>query len=216
VNIILFGPPGAGKGTQANNLVNEFDLFKVSTGDLLRKEIDQKTSLGIKIKSIIAKGSLVSDNIIDNLIEKIISNKIYENRLIFDGCPRNLNQAKNLDSLINKYDQKISCVLNLKVDSSVIVKRILGRQVCSKCELIFNDFFNPATKKNHKCDSKFLQKRSDDNANVIKNRLETYLATTKPILNYYEKQKLLTNIDGMSKIDVIYKEIRHIIHLLKT
>ena len=215
MNIILFGPPGAGKGTQANYIAKEFNLFKVSTGDLLRKEIDQKTSLGIEIKSIIAIGSLVSDNIIDNLIEKIISNKIYENRLIFDGYPRNLNQAQNLDSLINKYNQKITCVLNLKVDSNVIVKRILGRQVCSKCELTFNEFFNPATKENHKCESKYLQKRSDDNENAIKHRLETYSVTTKPILNYYEKQKLLTNIDGMKKIDVIYKEIRHIIHLLK-
>ena len=151
MNIVLFGPPGAGKGTQANYISDEFNLFKISTGDLLRKEIKKKSSLGIKIKTIIDKGSLVSDNIIDNLIEKVVSNKVYENRIIFDGYPRNLNQAKCLDSLTKKYNQKISCVLNLRVDFNIIVKRILGRQICSKCSLIFNEFFYPSTNKNHKC-----------------------------------------------------------------
>ena len=216
MNIVLFGPPGAGKGTQANNLVHEFDLIKISTGDLLRKEIEEKSSLGIEIKSIIDKGLLVSDNIIDNLIEKVMSNKVYEDRLIFDGYPRNLNQAKSLDSLVKKYNQKISCVLSLKVDYNIIIKRIMGRQICLKCELIFNEFFNPSTKENHKCESKFLRKRSDDNENVIKNRLKAHSVETEPVLNYYENQKLLTNIDGMSKIDEIYKEIRQIIHSLKT
>ena len=216
MNIVLFGPPGAGKGTQANYISDEFNLFKISTGDLLRKEIKKKSSLGIKIKTIIDKGSLVSDNIIDNLIEKVVSNKVYENRIIFDGYPRNLNQAKCLDSLTKKYNQKISCVLNLKVDFNIIVKRILGRQICSKCSLIFNEFFHPSTNKNHKCDSKFLQKRSDDNENTIKNRLKAHSNETTPILNYYENQKLLTNINGMSKIDEIYKEIRLIIRSLKT
>ena len=215
MNIVLFGPPGAGKGTQANYISDEFNLSKISTGDLLRKEIKKKSSLGIKIKTIIDKGSLVSDNIIDNLIEKVVSNKVYENRIIFDGYPRNLNQAKCLDSLTKKYNQKISCVLNLKVDFSIILKRILGRQICSKCSLIFNEFFYPATNKNHKCDSKFLQKRSDDNENTIKNRLKAHSNETTPILDYYENQKLLTNINGMSKIDEIYKEIRLIIRSLK-
>ena len=215
MNIVLFGPPGAGKGTQANNLVNEFNLFKISTGDLLRKEIKGKSSLGIRIKSIIDKGSLVSDDIIDNLIEKVISNKVYDNRIIFDGYPRNLNQAKSLDSLTKKYNQMISCVLSLKVDFNIIVKRILGRQICSKCSLIFNEFFYPATEKNHKCHPKFLQKRSDDNEHAIKNRLEAHALETKPILDYYQNQKLLTNIDGMNEIDEIYKEIRQIIHSLK-
>ena len=214
--IVLFGPPGAGKGTQANYIADEFNLFKISTGDLLRKEIEKKSSLGIKIKTIIDKGLFVSDDIIDNLVERVISNKAYENRVIFDGYPRNINQAKYLDSIINRHHQKISSVLNLKVDFDIIVKRILGRQICSKCTLIFNEFFYPATSNNHKCDSSFLQKRSDDNINTIKNRLKTYSNETIPILNYYKNQKLLTNINGMNTIDEIYKEIRPIIHSLKT
>ena len=137
----MFGPPGAGKGTQSENLVKKFNLYKISTGDLLREEIKKKSSLGNKIKIIMDQGQLVSDDIINNLIEGLISNKEYHNRCIFDGYPRTLNQAKNLDNLIHKHNQKISLVLSLDVDEETIIKRILGRQTCSKCGLIFNQFF---------------------------------------------------------------------------
>ncbi len=216
MNLVLFGPPGAGKGTQANNLVKEFNLFKISTGDLLRDEIKKKGPLSEKIKSLIDKGHLVSDKTINDLIEKILSNKNYSNRMIFDGYPRNLNQAKSFDILAEKYNQKINCVLSLKVDKDVIIKRILGRQICSKCGLIFNEFFNPVTKKNHNCDSKFIQKRSDDNKKTIRKRFETYFKETLPILNYYQNQNLLYEIDGMGDISIIYKEIRVIIQRLET
>jgi len=215
-NIILFGPPGAGKGTQAEYLVDKFKLFKVSSGDLLRKEIINKTKLGKKINNIIDQGSLVDDNDIDGLIEKIISNKKYSNMLIFDGYPRNINQAKKLDSLINKYNQKISCVFSLKVNHDVVVKRILGRQTCSSCGLIFNTFFSPSRKENHACDEKYLQKRSDDNEETIINRIKTYDIKTLPILKHYSDQNLLYEIDGMRDISIIYKEIREIMHTLDT
>ena len=215
MNIILFGPPGAGKGTQSDKIVENFSLYKISTGDLLRDEIKNDTDLGKKIKFIIDKGSLVSDDIINDLISKILSNKNFFNRLIFDGYPRNLNQAKSLDLLIKQHNQKISCVLSLNVDSEIVVKRILGRQVCSYCSLTFNEFFNPATKKNHKCEDKFLQKRSDDNEKTIKNRLETYNKLTLPIINYYSEQKILHQINGMKKIEEIYEEIQGIIASLE-
>ena len=215
MNIILFGPPGAGKGTQADNLVKDYNLFKVSTGDLLREEIKKKTSIGLKIKSPLDQGSLVSDLLITNLLEKVISNKTYSNRMIFDGYPRNLNQVKNLENLLKEYDQNISCILSLKVDLNIIIKRILGRKVCSKCGNVFNDFFNPANSNNHRCDIKFLQKRPDDSENVIKNRFATYEKETLPILNYYKDKKLLHQIDGMNKIDQIYGKIRCIIDSLE-
>ena len=216
MNIVLFGPPGAGKGTQSENLAKDLNLFKVSTGDLLREEVKNKSSLGIKIKNIIDNGLLVSDDIIDNLIEKILSNKNYCNKLIFDGYPRNLNQAKHLDLLIKKYNQRISCVLSLKIEKDIIIKRILGRIICSKCKLTFNEYFYPPTKENHKCNLKFLTKRSDDNKQTVENRLETYTKKTLQVLDYYQNQKLLYEIDGMSDISNIYKEIRQIIHSLET
>ena len=216
MNIILIGPPGAGKGTQANNLVKTFNLFKVSTGDLLRKEIENNSNLGTKIKSLIEKGLFVSDEIIDNLIVKILSNKTFYNRLVFDGYPRNLNQAKNLDLLLKKYKQKISCVLSLNVDKESIIKRILGRQTCTNCGEIFNKYFKAATNINHTCDPKFLIKRSDDNEKAIINRFETYLNKTLPIIDFYSEQNLLHQINGMTEIGQIFDEIRGIIASLET
>ena len=216
VNLVLFGPPGAGKGTQADFIVKAFNLHKISTGDLLRNEIEKKTVIGEEIKSLIEKGSFVSDEIINNLINKTLSNKKLFNRLVFDGYPRNLQQAKNLDKITSDHNQKISCVLSLNVDKDLVIKRILGRQSCSNCGLIFNEFFYPSTKKNHSCDSKFLIKRSDDNEKTIKNRFETYMTYTLPILDFYKEKKLLHQINGMREKDEIFKEIRGIIASLET
>ena len=216
MNIILFGPPGAGKGTQADIISTRLNLYKVSTGELLRHEIKKDTDLGKKIKPLIEKGMLISDDIIDNLIDKIISNNKYYNRLIFDGYPRNINQAIRLENLFKKYKQKISCVLCLKVDRETIITRISGRQTCSKCGLIFNKDFKPATTINHTCDPKFLINRSDDNEKIILERFETYLEKTLPILEFYKKQKLLHEISGVGEIELIYKEIEHIISSLET
>ena len=201
MNIVLFGPPGAGKGTQGENLVKDLNLSKVSTGDLLREEINKQSILGNKIKSIINQGSLVSDDIISDLIEKVMSNKSYYNRLIFDGYPRNLNQTKNLDVLLKKYNQKISCVFSLLVDKDVIIKRILGRLVCSKCGLTFNKYFHPPQKEKYNCNLKYLITRTDDNEKTIRNRFETYSKENVPILDYYVDQKILYQINGMRQIN---------------
>ena len=216
MNIILFGPPGAGKGTQSDKIVKKFNLYKVSTGDLLRDEIKNKTDLGNKIKSMMDTGLLIPDNIINDLIAKVIINKKNYNRLIFDGYPRNLTQAKNLDSQIKKNKQKISYVFSLKVDKESVIKRILGRIICSNCGLIFNDYYYPPSNKDHFCDPKFLSKRSDDNEKIVINRLETYLSITLPILDFYKDQNLLHQINGMAKIDQIFDEICDIIGPLET
>ena len=173
------------------------------------------TDTHYEIKSIIEKGALVSDKIINNLIIKILSDKKFYNRLIFDGYPRNLNQAKNLDLLVNKYNQKISCVLNLNVDRESVIKRILGRQICTNCGLIFNENFKPSTNKNHPCHPKFLTKRSDDNEKTIIDRFETYLNKTLPLLDFYKEQNLLHQINGKAEIDHIFEEIQGIIASLE-
>ena len=216
MNIILFGPPGAGKGTQSDYLKKKLNLFKVSTGDLLRNEIKNNTNLGQQIKPTINKGSLVSDKIINTLIDGILSNKDYINRIIFDGYPRNLNQLNDLNTLLQKYKQKISGVLNLNVGLDIIIKRILGRQVCSECGLIFNLYYHPANENNHKCHKKNLTTRSDDNEDTIRNRFKTYENDTLPVLDFYQKEKILYKIQGEGDISLIYKEIDQIIDLLET
>ena len=211
MNIILFGPPGAGKGTQADNLVKDFKLHKVSTGDLLRKEILNETVLGKKIKPGIDKGLLVSDEIVNDLIEKILKDKAHFNQLIFDGYPRNLSQAKKFDELLKQNNQKISCVLSLEVEKDTIIKRVLGRKVCKKCGLTFNEYFETPNTENHHCDEKFIEKRSDDNKETIVSRYNDYLKKTLPIIDFYKDQDLVHEINGKSEISKIYVEIHSII-----
>ena len=207
MNIIIFGSPGSGKGTQSQFLVKIYNLFKLSTGDLLRKEINKKSPLGVKITSIVNSGSLVSNDIINNLIENIVSNKNYKNKIIFDGYPRNLSQAENLDKLLFKHHQKINIVIRLKASIDIIKKRITGRIICSKCGSTYNEFFNPPKEDTTCCKKEFLKKRDDDNVDVAIKRFETYEKSTEPVLNFYKKRNLIKDINGEANIEVIYSQI---------
>ena len=189
MNIIIFGPPGAGKGTQSNFIVKKFKLHQLSTGELLRKEISNNTKLGKEISSIINSGNLVSDNIVSDLIEKYISNKIFKSRLIFDGYPRNLNQTTNLNDLLNKYDQKIDLVLKLSVSLETIKKRIHER--------------------------KNQEKRADDSAEVAIKRFETYEKNIVPVINFYKQTNLLKVVNGETTISEINNEISGLISGIK-
>ena len=215
MNLIIFGPPGAGKGTQSNNIVNDFDLKQVSTGDLLRNEIKLQTDLGKKIESIINNGELVSNDVVNILIEKIISDPNNFNRLIFDGYPRTIAQIDSLEKLLKKFNQKISIVISLSLDKDIISKRINGRIICAKCFKIFNVYFNPPNSKNHDCGKKYLEKRNDDNSKTILNRFETYVTKTNPILEYYKKNGSYCEIDSNKKIGEIYNKIKGILENIK-
>ncbi len=218
MNLIIFGPPGAGKGTQSSFLVNKKKMFQISTGDLLRDELKSKSKLSIKLKNIMDSGKLVPDSIIQDLIEKKISNPLIKNKIIFDGFPRNIEQAKSLDILLKKYEQKIFVVINLKVDSSILIKRISGRISCSICKKPFNEFFDPPIKTLEcsvkDCKNRELIKRSDDNEKTVSSRLKTYQETTLPLLKYYEIKGIVKNVDAMKTISEVTKQIDNIINNL--
>ena len=215
MNLVIFGPPGAGKGTQSKFIVKKYNLYQLSTGELLRDEIINKTNLGLEISSIMNSGNLVSDIIASNLIEKFISNNDYKNRIIFDGYPRNKNQAENLNKLLQKYNQKINLVLKLSVSLDVIKKRITGRSVCLICGKIYNEFFNPAPINAECCASKFLQKRSDDTLEIGVQRFQTYEKNITPVINFYKQSNLLKVVNGETSIADINSEISALIEVVK-
>ena len=181
MNIIFFGPPGAGKGTQAKNLENKLNNYQISTGNILRDEIKNETAIGKKIINNMNDGKFVDDEIINKLIEKVILDPQKKNRLIFDGYPRTIDQAKNLDLLLNSSKQKIDFIFFLNVDKDTIIKRIKKR--------------------------KFIEKRSDDELDIILKRYDTYMETTWPVLEYYSTNSNFHEIDGSLEIDQITNKI---------
>jgi len=215
MNIVIFGPPGAGKGTQSKFIVKKFNLFQLSTGELLRNEIINKTKLGLNISSTMNSGNLVSDKIVSDLIEIYISNNDYNDRLIFDGYPRNISQAENLNLLLKKFNKKIDLVLKLSVSIDIIKKRITGRSICLICGKIYNEFFNPAPINANCCSSKYLQKRSDDTLDIAISRYENYEKNIKPVTDFYKETKLLKMVNGETSIMAITKQISDLIEGVK-
>ena len=211
MNIILFGPPGAGKGTQAQFIVKKHNYFQLSTGDLLRNEIKQKTPLGKSIEKLITNGMFVSDEIVNNLLQQSITNLKFRDRIIFDGYPRNIKQAKNLENILAKFNQNIGHIIFLNVTRDIIEKRIVGRMTCEKCNMTLNEFFNKEEIELHPCGKEFLIKRLDDNHKIVIDRYDTYMNTTKPVLDFYSKNTNFTEIDGSSKIEEITIKINDIL-----
>jgi adenylate kinase len=213
VNIILFGPPGAGKGTQSQYLVNTHSYNQISTGDLLRDEIKKDTDLGNKILSKIDIGEFVEDEIVNSLIKKVISNKKYNNKLIFDGYPRNISQAKKLDEIMLKNNQTISAIIYLDASRDIIEKRILGRVVCVKCNKTLNEYLDIKEIQNHKCGKEYFKKRKDDNSDTIMKRYDTFITETNPLLDYYKKKPCFFKIDATLKINEISAKIEKIVNV---
>ena len=181
MNLILFGPPGAGKGTQAKYLVKRLNAFQISTGDMLREEIKKNSEIGRKIINDMSDGKFVNDEIVNNLIKNAIFDKKNRDKLIFDGYPRSLSQAKNLDKLLNDSNQKIDFIFFLNVNKETIVQRVEKRKV--------------------------IEKRSDDEFNTTLRRYDTYMETTRPVLDFYSKNSNFHEIDGALEIDQITRKI---------
>jgi len=211
VNLILLGPPGAGKGTQAKFIAKKFNLYQLSTGDLLREEIKNKTEIGKKIKHVIAHGDFVVDEIVNQLLKTVTTNPSNRNSIIFDGYPRNINQAENLETILNADNQSINFILFLKVTREVIEKRILGRITCEKCNKTFNKYLNNEEIEKHKCGNNYLKKREDDNQEVIITRYEEYMKQTKQVLDFYSPRSYFHEIDGSQKIQAITNKIEQIL-----
>ena len=207
MNIILFGPPGAGKGTQAQLLVKKHNYFQLSTGDLLRNETKKNTDLGKKIEEIISKGNFVSDDVVNKILKKTILNLKFRDRIIFDGYPRTIDQVNNLDIILKEFDQKIDLIISLKVSRDIIEKRIIGRVTCDKCNLTLNEFFNKDEIDFHPCGKEYFIKRKDDNLETIMSRYDIYTKTTQPVLSFLVKNPNFYEIDGTLEIDEITRKI---------
>ena len=213
MNIILFGPPGAGKGTQAQFIVKKHNYFQLSTGNLLREEVKLKTPLGLEIEILISNGKFVSDENINILLRKSITNLKFRDRIIFDGYPRNIDQAKNLELILGEFDQTIGHIIFLNVSKNIIEKRIMGRMTCDKCNMTLNEFFNKDQIELHPCGKDFLVKRKDDNFDVVVARYDTYMETTRPVLDFYSKNENFTEIDGDAEIEQITNKINDVLNV---
>ena len=211
MNIILFGPPGAGKGTQAQHIVKKYDYFQLSTGDLLRDEIKNKSELGKKISKIVGKGKFVTDEIANSLLIKIITSPQYKKKIIFDGYPRNINQAINLEKLLKNNNQEIGSIIFLNVSREIVEKRISGRIICEKCNTTLNELTNKEELEKHVCGQKYFKKRPDDNTQTIVKRYDAYIEQTKPVLDHYSSNSNFYEIDGSLKIDEITRKIEDIL-----
>ena len=207
MNIVLFGPPGAGKGTQAQFIVKKHNYFQLSTGDLLRSEVKKKTDLGDEIEKNISEGNFVTDDIVNNLLKKCIQDLKFRDRIIFDGYPRTVDQSKNLDIILAKFNQKIDLVISLHVPREIIKKRIAGRLTCDKCNVTLNKFFNKEEIKLHPCGADGFIRRKDDSLDIVMNRYDIYRKTTKPVIDYLSKKSNFHEIDGTLEINKITNKI---------
>lgn len=203
MNIILFGPPGAGKGTQAKELIERFSIPQISTGDILRAAIANKTPLGLEAKKLMDAGNLVSDDIVNGLVAERLKEKDTEKGFILDGYPRTVEQAKVLDVILEKQEKEIEKVIALIVEDDEILKRITGRRVSKKTGKIYHVIYNPPVDEN----PEDLEQRADDTEEVVLNRLKQYKAQTAPVLDYYKSKGKVAEIQGERESKYITEEI---------
>lgn len=211
MNIILFGPPGAGKGTQAKKMVDDYEIPQISTGDILRANVREGTELGLAAKGYMDKGELVPDEVLIGIIKNRLKEQDCEKGFILDGYPRTIPQADALAVILDELNKPIDVVLNLEVPDEELVERISGRLMCN-CGASYHRTFNPP-KKDGVCDicgGKVFQ-RADDKEEAVKNRLNVYKNQTQPLIDYYTKQGLLVTLDGTKDIDEVFEGIKAVL-----
>jgi adenylate kinase len=217
INIILLGPPGAGKGTQAHRLVAERNMIQLSTGDMLREARTSGTAMGKMVADVMDRGDLVTDEIVIGLIEEKLQGD-NGGGFIFDGFPRTLAQADALGALLKRSGRKLDAVIEMQVDDAALVARISGRFTCGDCGEVYHDDTKPTAKPGtcDKCGSSDLKRRADDNADSLKVRLMEYYKKTSPLIGYYYAKGDLHTVDGLAEIDTVAKSIANVLDHVRT
>ncbi len=213
--IILLGPPGAGKGTQAENIVKDYNLVFISTGDILRAAVKEDKALGRKAKQYMDQGSLVPDELVVEIVKDRLRDPDCQNGALFDGFPRTVEQAKFLDDALPEIGSKVDGVLSIEVDEDELIERLTGRRVCSKCNAVYHLKFNPPEVRNvcDQCGGDLYQ-RDDDSLETVKERLAVYKKQTEPLVSFYKEKDVLYPVDGNEDIGSVYKQIRAVLDKL--
>lgn len=212
MKIVLLGPPGAGKGTQAKSISNKYSIPHISTGDIFRKNISENTPLGVEAKSYMDKGQLVPDEVTINMVKDRLQQADCKNGYLLDGFPRTVAQAEALNSFLNERDEQLDTALLIKVPNEFILERMTGRRVCPSCGASYHVKFNPPTNwdKCDLCGSEIIQ-RKDDTVETVKERLDVYEKETQPLIDYYANKQLLSEVDGTKAINEVFRGICEIL-----
>ncbi|WP_132244874.1 adenylate kinase [Marinisporobacter balticus] len=208
MRLILLGPPGAGKGTQASGIIEKFDIPHISTGDIFRKNIKEGTNLGKKAKEYMDQGLLVPDELVVAIVEDRLQQEDCKKGFLLDGFPRTVIQAEQLDKVLDNMNVALDKVINIDVDKSILVERAVGRRICKSCGATFHIQFNPP-KEAGVCDKcgEALYQRADDNEETVSKRIEVYLNETQPLIEYYKNKGMIATIDGQQEIDKVFKDV---------
>jgi adenylate kinase len=209
MNLVLMGLPGAGKGTQAERIVENYEIPHISTGDMFRAAMKEGTTLGLEAKSYIDKGELVPDEVTIGIVRERLAKADCEKGFLLDGFPRTVAQAEALEQMLDGLNRKIDYVINIDVDQSILMDRLTGRRICKDCGATYHLVFNPPAQEGvcDKCGGELYQ-RADDNSETVANRLEVNVKQSKPLLDFYETKGYLRNIDGNQDINVVFEDIR--------
>ncbi|KQU14066.1 adenylate kinase [Bacillus sp. Leaf49] len=212
MNLVLMGLPGAGKGTQAERIVDDYGIPHISTGDMFRAAMKEETQLGLEAKSFIDKGELVPDEVTIGIVRERLGKNDCEQGFLLDGFPRTVAQAEALEDILKDLGRTIDYVINIKVDKDALMERLTGRRICKDCGATYHLVFNPPAKENvcDKCGGELYQ-RADDNAETVSTRLEVNLRQTEPLLNFYSEKGYLANIDGAKHINDVYADIKDLL-----
>ena len=212
MKIVFMGPPGAGKGTQAEKIIENYQIPHISTGDMFRKAIKDQTELGMEAKRYMDQGALVPDHVTIGIVKDRLSESDCKSGFLLDGFPRTVDQAKALDEILTSLDSKIDYVINIDVDLDILKERLTGRRICRSCGATYHMIFNPPAVAGtcDKCGGELYQ-RKDDNEETVGNRFDVYVSQTKPLLDYYSLAGNLVNINGQQSIDLVFAEIQDVL-----